>query len=334
MCSDNNISLFICKTCNRERPKKLEQTHKRNRCKICDSFKRQSENHSIGSNFYNEFEEKYIHALDLRERGVVECLGCGVEAKRDDLHKKTRRCWTCHSERKTQYRRNQRFNEAIKKNRTYEARHLHDAHVSLYTEFGLTVSHVQMYYAHIKYLNELFEKRKKPPRGERKTTLDKLSHLSDVQMSRVYSKVSKPWNNPRLSQAEAWRLRYSIDIDFMIAQRMRTRIKKKHGRWVADYMRQAISRNGESPKIKQLLGYSIKDLREHLERNFTGDMNWEAFKSGDIHIDHIIPMAAFDMNDMQQLKECWSLSNIQPLWASDNISKSDTMPDGTRARDM
>ena len=67
------------------------------------------------------------------------------------------------------------------------------------------------------------------------------------------------------------------------------------------------------------LGYSLAELTSHLERQFSGDMTWGNY--GEWHVDHIKPCAMFDLTDPSQFKECWSLTNLQPLWASDNVKK-------------
>lgn len=67
------------------------------------------------------------------------------------------------------------------------------------------------------------------------------------------------------------------------------------------------------------LGYSVADLMEHLERQFTPDMSWDNY--GDWHVDHIAPCASFDMTDDRQFAECWAMSNLRPLSAMDNIRK-------------
>ena len=41
------------------------------------------------------------------------------------------------------------------------------------------------------------------------------------------------------------------------------------------------------------------------------------------HIDHIIPVARFDLTDAEQQRRCFHYSNLQPLWAADNLAKSD-----------
>ena len=69
-----------------------------------------------------------------------------------------------------------------------------------------------------------------------------------------------------------------------------------------------------------LIGYPISELRDHLEKQFTSEMSWESYGSY-WSIDHIIPMSMFDHSDPEQIKKCWSLSNLRPLTISENSRK-------------
>jgi hypothetical protein len=136
--------------------------------------------------------------------------------------------------------------------------------------------------------------------------------------------ADRPWANPRLGRGEQWRLRYALDPSFNAKERIRTQIKKASKRdGIAETIRSAIRRQGNSPFVKRELGYTIDQLRTHLERQFHNGMTWQAFLAGDIHIDHIMPKASFDFSKHNDWVECWSLSNLRPLWARDNLSKSD-----------
>ena len=70
-----------------------------------------------------------------------------------------------------------------------------------------------------------------------------------------------------------------------------------------------------------LLGYSRQDLAAALEKKFLPGMAWSNF--GQWHIDHERPISSFNITsaDCEDFKKCWSLSNLQPLWATDNIKK-------------
>lgn len=67
------------------------------------------------------------------------------------------------------------------------------------------------------------------------------------------------------------------------------------------------------------LGYTAEELAAHLEARFRPGMTWANY--GRWHVDHIRPCASFDLTDPTEFKRCWSLDNLQPLWAADNIAK-------------
>lgn len=72
-----------------------------------------------------------------------------------------------------------------------------------------------------------------------------------------------------------------------------------------------------------LLGYTIEDLRRHLEARFKPGMTWENYGRHGWHVDHKRPLASFDYQtpECPSFKEAWALDNLQPLWAQENISK-------------
>lgn len=73
------------------------------------------------------------------------------------------------------------------------------------------------------------------------------------------------------------------------------------------------------------LPYTIEELRTHLERQFTKGMSWENVSEWEI--DHIIPSSAFSPKEYgdEEYLACWALSNLRPLWKSENSSKKDKL---------
>lgn len=67
------------------------------------------------------------------------------------------------------------------------------------------------------------------------------------------------------------------------------------------------------------LGCSIQTFKTHLENKFLPGMSWE--NKGLWHIDHIRPCASFDLSKEDELKKCFHYTNMQPLWAEDNLRK-------------
>jgi hypothetical protein len=68
---------------------------------------------------------------------------------------------------------------------------------------------------------------------------------------------------------------------------------------------------------EHLLGCSWDSLRDHLEAQFTEGMTWDNY--GKWHVDHVIPVSS--AKTLEQLLQLCHFSNLQPLWAIDNLTK-------------
>lgn len=101
--------------------------------------------------------------------------------------------------------------------------------------------------------------------------------------------------------------KYHNDINYKLSHSLRCRI------------RSAIKRGYKSAKTFELLGCSVEEVKRHLESQFKDGMSWD--NHGEWHIDHIVPCASFDLTDPEQQRQCFHYSNLQPLWATENIQK-------------
>ena len=114
-----------------------------------------------------------------------------------------------------------------------------------------------------------------------------------------------------LAQTLAYqRRKEATDPAYRLVRRLRKRV------W------DAIAKGHKSEKTMELVGCSIEALMEHLEAQFTDGMTWDNY--GQWHVDHIRPCASFDLEDPEQQRQCFNYTNLQPLWAEDNIRKADT----------
>ena len=107
---------------------------------------------------------------------------------------------------------------------------------------------------------------------------------------------------------------YINNVQYKLGQLLRYRL------WIS--LKEQNSDNINS--AKELLGCSKEELIEHLESQFSEGMTWENWSLNSWHIDHIRPVSSFDLSDPAQVKECFHYSNLQPLWAIDNLKKSDS----------
>ena len=55
-------------------------------------------------------------------------------------------------------------------------------------------------------------------------------------------------------------------------------------------------------------------------------MSWDNYSWEGWHLDHIMPLASFNLEDPEQVKKAFHFSNYQPLWAQENFDKSDSIP--------
>lgn len=82
----------------------------------------------------------------------------------------------------------------------------------------------------------------------------------------------------------------------------------------------AYGKGAKSARTHELIGCSVEQLRAHLEAKFQPGMSWENY--GPVwHVDHVRPCASFDLSDPVQQRACFHFSNLQPLFAEDNIRK-------------
>jgi len=85
----------------------------------------------------------------------------------------------------------------------------------------------------------------------------------------------------------------------------------------------AIKNGQKSGSAVRDLGCTIEELRTYLEAKFEPGMSWNNWSLKGWHIDHIQPLASFDLTDREQFLVACHYTNLQPLWAEDNLHKGD-----------
>ena len=125
---------------------------------------------------------------------------------------------------------------------------------------------------------------------------------------------SKKWQQrPEVKKQNAARRkkRYHSDPQYRIKCNLRRRLNH------------ALKGKIKSASTMKLLGCSYTYAKDHLEKQFQPGMTWE--NHGTWHIDHMMPCASFDLSDPEQQRRCFHYTNLQPLWGTENSSKSDTI---------
>ncbi len=103
--------------------------------------------------------------------------------------------------------------------------------------------------------------------------------------------------------------RKATDLNFKLRSNLRIRLNE------------ALKGKTKADRTMKLVGCYIEELKQHLESQFTLGMNWKNYGYG-WHIDHIKPCALFNLALEEEQKKCFHYSNLQPMWAIDNIKKS------------
>jgi hypothetical protein len=130
---------------------------------------------------------------------------------------------------------------------------------------------------------------------ERKKEYLKKYYKSNSNKSKEYTKNYK-------------RERYKNDILFKLSCKLR------HFIWKSLNKKQQI----KSKKCLDVLGCSLEQFKNHIESLFLNGMNWENI--GKWHVDHIKPISLG--NTEEEIYKLNHYTNFQPLWAKDNLKKS------------
>ncbi len=96
---------------------------------------------------------------------------------------------------------------------------------------------------------------------------------------------------------------------FKLVRRLRNRIYK---------VTKGIVKKGSSVKD---LGCSPEEFKAHLESLFKPGMSWDNYSKDGWHVDHVIPLASFDLTNRAEFLKACNYTNLQPLWAEENLKK-------------
>ena len=132
-----------------------------------------------------------------------------------------------------------------------------------------------------------------------KLNKDKILEYKRINKTKIRDRERRYENNRR-----------KIDVCFRLRHNLRKRI------WDALHSQKSYKIN----RTSQLVGCSIDQLKQHLEKQFTKGMSFSNY--GQWHIDHIRPCASFDLSNPEEQKKCFNYTNLQPLWARENRIKS------------
>jgi len=166
-----------------------------------------------------------------------------------------------------------------------------------------------------RYRRENQEKIKKAKKIWAENNSEKIREYYENNSEHI-KECQKYWKkNNREKIREYFNNRYRIDTKFNLNNRMRGAIKR------------SLKSNKNGRHWEDLVGYTLIDLIKHLKKTMPEGYDWNDFLEGKLHIDHIIPIDAFNFDKPEHIdfKRCWALSNLQLLPAKENRSKHDKL---------
>ena len=104
--------------------------------------------------------------------------------------------------------------------------------------------------------------------------------------------------------------KYHTNVNFKITAVLRSRLRK------------VIKNNWKVGSAVALLGCTTDEFKAHIESKWQPGMTWDNWSIDGWHIDHIVPLDSFDLQNIEELQIACHYSNLQPLWSKDNCSKS------------
>jgi hypothetical protein len=140
----------------------------------------------------------------------------------------------------------------------------------------------------------------------KKYNLEHREHLYKKAIERLQNPRKRKMRNITSSKRDKWR-RINDPI-YRIKKTIRTRV------W------NALKGIYKHHHTEELVGCSFSELKSKLESRFSFGMSWDNY--GEWHVDHIIPCSMFDLTKENEQKKCFHYSNLQPLWAKDNLRKN------------
>ena len=156
-----------------------------------------------------------------------------------------------------------------------------------------------------------------PSEINRKFCSQKCSNLSPIRRKKI-------GDGNRGEKCHFWvdGRRGAKDYDNLYARKLRENPKHRINRNTATAIWFAIKKNKTGRRWENLVGYSLQELRKHLEKLFNKKMSWNNYCSY-WELDHIKPKSLFHYETAEdpEFRECWSLSNLQPLEISENRRK-------------
>lgn len=270
--------------------------------------------------------EDFYYRKDLCKHSNI-CKRCQIDGKKIFRVEGMKECKHCHElKSNTEYQKAGSGNwlqpyckpcDSIRK-RGWEAENketLKGKRSDYYLKTRVLVSNEQKELSKAKVISKLREGAKKywlvnqmTPEEKKKRKSDCDKRYREINHEKIKAKREEYKNSGKgCEKSKAWQAKMMGNIEFRLKKNLRGRI----------YV--ALKKSVKSDTTMNLIGCSIDFFKGYVEAQFTFGMCWD--NMGLWHLDHKIPCANFDLTKESQQRFCFNYTNIQPLWAIDNLRK-------------
>ena len=150
-----------------------------------------------------------------------------------------------------------------------------------------------------------YQKKWRLDNPEKKLEIDAKWRKENLEHRRAYS---RKYVIEHREERSAYSInRYHTNVEHRLAANLRSRLY------------QAVQNDSKSGSAVRDLGCSIPTFRLFIENQFEEGMSWDNY--GEWHLDHVLPLASFDLTDRGDFQTAVHYLNYQPLWAKDNAIK-------------
>jgi hypothetical protein len=147
------------------------------------------------------------------------------------------------------------------------------------------------------------------------------AHCQAISVANKGRKLDKEWKHKlSVSKAKHVRDKYSDETawqSYLLNKKLRGSLRSR--------LNHAIKGGDKMGSAINDLGCSIEELKKHLEFKWKSGMTWDNWSISGWHIDHIKPLSSFNLEDKTHFLEACHYTNLQPLWAVDNLKKGSTV---------
>ena len=274
------------------------------------------------------------------------CSKCGIEKPLDEFYKRgdrrgktglTSSCKTCVRAATKTYRdsHKEESKSYCKKNkgkRNKASREYHDKHKEELNAYCrvYNVKHKERLKVYNKIYNDAHKEEQKARRKvyndahrEEQKVYSKLYRKKNKEKCKLYDKLyAETHRKERRAAADA----RSKETNIQRRHRRKTDAGYKLNENISRAIYRSLKRNNGNKNGRHwetLVGFTVKQLKKHLEKLFAVGMTWDNYGKLGWEIDHRIPISVHNfMNpEHRDFRRCWSLSNLQPLWGKKNREK-------------